>query len=143
MISISKRYFWWPILSGLVAASVLAQLAPMTVRIGSSILRSNAIEAPLPEYPQQSLRDGREGSVSAKILVETDGSVSTIEVLEASDAAMGSSVQTQLKHWRFKPLTTSANERIRVTSRLVFHFAIRDGKPVVIEAAMRPRPHNS
>jgi TonB family protein len=143
MISILERFFWWPLLLAVAASSALAQPSPITVRIGSGVLRRNAIEAPRPEYPAESFRAGREGTVVATIMVETDGLVSTVDVLETPDAAMGSAVQTQLKRWRFKPFTTIANEPIRATSRLVFHFAIRDSKPVVIEVAMRPGPDNT
>jgi len=85
----------------------------------------------MPEYPQKSFRAGRKGTVIATILVETDGSVSAVDVLEASDALMGSSVEAQLKRWRFKPFTTSTNEPILATSRLVFNFTIRNRKPIV------------
>lgn len=123
----------------LVAASVSAQ-PPMTVRIGANVLRRNAIEAPAPEYPLQSFRAGREGTVVATMLVETDGSVSTVDVLEAPDALMGSSVEAKLKRWRFKPFTNSADEPIRATGRLVFYFVIRNGHPVVIDATRLSPP---
>ena len=85
----------WPVLLALVAVSVIAAKTPMTVRIGSGVLRRSAIEAPLPEYPQESFRAGRQGEVVVTILVETDGFVSTVDVLEAPDALMGSSVVSQ------------------------------------------------
>jgi hypothetical protein len=43
---------------------------------------------------------------------------------------------TAIEAVAIQAVTARAKKPIRVTGRLVFHFAIRDGKPVVLDTAM-------
>jgi TonB family protein len=94
-----------------------------------------AAVAPLPVYPEASVRAGREGKVVVAITVDRDGAVEAASVLEASEAAMKTAVLNTVKQWRFSPIIGADRKPMRVVGRLVFYFAIRQGKPVVIDAA--------
>jgi TonB family protein len=115
--------------------SLSAADPPKIIRIGSGVLRTHPIKAPSPEYPRESFRAGREGYVVATRTVEIDGSVSAVDIAEASDEPMGVAVARALKGWRFKPITIGANQPVRATSRFVFRFVIRDGKPEVVDGS--------
>jgi protein TonB len=63
-------------------------------------------EAFQPEYPASELRGQRDGQVSVKVLVGTDGRVKAVEQLSATSSAFFDATRRQaLSKWRFKPAT--------------------------------------
>jgi protein TonB len=59
-----------------------------------------------PEYPAQELRAQRDGSVSVRVLIGTDGRVKAIEKVNATSPAFFEATRRQaLARWRFKPAT--------------------------------------
>lgn len=59
-----------------------------------------------PLYPASEERAGREGLVSVRVLVGTDGRVRRIEKVAAASDAFWTATQRQaLSHWRFRPAT--------------------------------------
>lgn len=120
----------------MLSAGILSAEVPTAVRVGSGVLREYAVITPLPDYPQSSFRADKRGRVVAVVIVDTDGSVTSVEITESPDTSIAASVSTTLKRWRFKPFTTlEGNAPLRVTGRLVFYFEIREGRSAVIDAA--------
>ena len=108
----------------------------LEVRIGSGPLRAHASAAPLPEYPARLAAAGRQGRVTAQIVVEPDGALGDVEIVEFTDASMGAAVRTALRGWKFRPIKTLADrETVRATGRLTFSFRIQDGQAIVIDEA--------
>lgn len=59
-----------------------------------------------PLYPPAMQRMEKEGRVSVKVLVGSDGRVKDVQILSASDPAFAEATRRQaLKSWRFKPAT--------------------------------------
>ena len=59
-----------------------------------------------PDYPSQELRAQRDGSVSVRVLIGTDGRVKAVEQVRATSAAFFEATRRQaLAKWRFKPAT--------------------------------------
>lgn len=59
-----------------------------------------------PEYPASELRLERDGKVSVKVLVGTNGRVKAVEQLSATSQAFFDATRRQaLSKWRFKPAT--------------------------------------
>lgn len=59
-----------------------------------------------PDYPSQEIRLGREGNVTVRVLVGTDGRVKAVEKVSAtSDAFFEATKNRALAKWRFKPAT--------------------------------------
>lgn len=59
-----------------------------------------------PDYPSQEIRLGREGRVTVRVLVGTDGRVKAVEKVNAtSDAFFEATRSRALAKWRFKPAT--------------------------------------
>jgi rhodanese-related sulfurtransferase len=86
-----------------------------------------------PEFPAASLKAGVNGTVIAQILVGSDGVMQTVEVLQAPDEATGAAVNQALMRWRFRTLTTADGRVAAIRSRFAFYFAIRKGKPLVLD----------
>lgn len=59
-----------------------------------------------PDYPAAMQRLEKEGRVSVKVLVGTDGRVKQVEILSATDPAFAEATRRQaMGSWRFKPAT--------------------------------------
>jgi len=59
-----------------------------------------------PEYPSQELRAQRDGNVSVRVLIGTDGRVKAVEQVSATSPAFFEATRKQaLAKWRFKPAT--------------------------------------
>ncbi len=59
-----------------------------------------------PRYPESMIRAEKEGSVSVRVLVGTDGRVHQIEILNSDDEAFSQVTREQaLKRWRFLAAT--------------------------------------
>ncbi len=59
-----------------------------------------------PDYPAAMQRLEKEGRVSVKVLVGTDGRVKQVEILSATDPAFAEATRRQaIGSWRFKPAT--------------------------------------
>jgi protein TonB len=77
------------------------------VRTGVSIPASYAASNRPPVQPARSIRNGEEGKVVLRVLVQADGSAGAVEIRNSSgfpmlDEAARGAVQT----WRFNPATS-------------------------------------
>ena len=101
--------------------------------------RGSAIFAPLPAFPTETLKAGREGRVVVQVVANyPPGAVQSLTFLETVDEHTKESVSEALQRWRFRPLKTRDGTVVKgvpFTGRLTFHFMIRDGKPVVVDEA--------
>lgn len=112
---------------------VQAESKPPSIRVGGGVLRSQAMSSTLPDYPAESIRAKVQGPAVAEVAVDTDGSVISVDVLDAPDAFTQRSVSAALVLWRFRPMTYSGRPA-RASGRLVFYFKITRGTPVVVDA---------
>lgn len=59
-----------------------------------------------PDYPALEIRNAREGLVSVRVLIGTDGRVKAVEQVSATSSAFFDATRRQaLSKWRFKPAT--------------------------------------
>ncbi len=59
-----------------------------------------------PPYPPAEIRAGTEGSVTARVLIGTDGRVKAIDIVKSPSAGLAEATRRQaLARWRFKPAT--------------------------------------
>jgi TonB family protein len=75
------------------------------------------LQAPRPEYPRRLWRRGPEGFVYVRFVIETDGRVNRIEILESTEQAFANEARATLEDWTFEPM----------------HF---DGRPIRSEVIM-------
>lgn len=122
---------------------------------GESAKQPVLIERPAPEYPQGMIPlHLAKVVVRAKIVVDTEGSVSDVRILHDSaepayPSAFDDSVRATATHWRYTPLQFQRwrdvydaqgnlvdSRQVAVESKpfsldYEFHFELRDGKPLV------------
>jgi periplasmic protein TonB len=58
-----------------------------------------------PEYPPGMIREEKEGAVTIKVLIGTDGRVKQVEPIRFDEAAFLAATRKQLSSWRFLPAT--------------------------------------
>ncbi|MEI9850246.1 MAG: energy transducer TonB [Sphingomonas sp.] len=59
-----------------------------------------------PDYPPPEIRSGREGKVTVRVRIGTDGRVKEVQQVQATSAAFFEATRKQaLAKWRFKPAT--------------------------------------
>ena len=81
------------------------KIAPEPVIVGASLSRRYAADFQ-PDYPVGLLRREREGEVSVRVLVGTDGRVKDIQLVESPHEDFWSATRKQaLNKWRFAPAT--------------------------------------
>jgi len=108
--------------------------APDIITLSQEIVRYHAIEAPLPVFPAHSGQTDFERRVVVTIVVNSGGgSVSSIKVVESSDASLAQATESALAQWRFSSF--SATPPKLLSTRLVFYFTMKSGHGYVTDAA--------
>ena len=77
-------------------------IAPQPPRVGVQL---EYAQAPAPAYPRDALRDGVEGTVLLKVLVDVDGRPLDVQVERSSgNRSLDRAARDQvLQRWRFRP----------------------------------------
>ncbi len=93
------------------------QLSLVAQALGESVAPPPVAEAPSkatlpkpitqasPDYPESLAYSGKELTAKAQFTIGTDGKVTDIEIISASEPAFAESVQTALAKWTFTPAT--------------------------------------
>ena len=92
--------------------------------VSGRLLRANALQTKLPEYPNAARVAGTEGVVIAMVEVDARGSVSNMRAFP-SDPLLAAAVDEALKQWKFDPFLVQGNA-VSVVGPLAFEF--RHGK---------------
>ncbi len=137
-------------LPGQAQPPVAAPIVPLTKRYSGQnvlrgpgeVLRQDALEAPLPHYPAELAREGRQGRVVVELVVGPSGRMQEHLIHESFHPLAAEAVVETLRRWRFRTndqLAVLAGgvkcpDCIRI-SRLAFDFFIRAGKPLVTDLA--------
>ena len=123
------RYFF---LSLLLAASAAAQNKEPDDWFGGfggeNLVRLNATEKVLPDYPAEAVSKGVAGIVEVRIGVDDDGVVRRVKVPPGLHPLLRKAAVLAAKRWRFLPLPGPMGEGRYFTHRLTFHFRIEDGR---------------
>jgi hypothetical protein len=138
MNSKSALVRWW-----LLPAMMLALTAGASAqsRMGETGLRM-LVTGPKPVYPPALQAKKTTGVAVAAVLVNPDGRMGTVVVLEAPDPLMSTAVQDALMQWRRSARIT---ENAAWSAKLTFYFQIRNGIGVVLNpdempGARKPEP---
>jgi periplasmic protein TonB len=66
--------------------------------------RARTSDAPKPKYPDMARRDGKEGRVLLRVLINEEGRTASVEVNRSSGAeALDQAAVEAIKRWRFSP----------------------------------------
>ena len=92
-------------------------------------LRRMSLSLPAPEYPTSSINTGTTGMAVASIVIDTDGSVESVELLESPDA--GEAVEAALRDALFSPIEHEGTP-LKVEGVMTYHFLIGDSGAQVL-----------
>ena len=121
--------------------NVKGQLQPdkNTGVIAEKTLRSHAITAELPIYPEDAVRARKSGVAVAVVEVDTVGRVSHVSILEAPSASIAASVKETVARWRFQPFVRGVTDQATaMRGKVVFYFVIAGGKGTVYTSTHAP-----
>jgi TonB family protein len=119
----------------------LAQHGPQkdSALLPESWARKSAVNAVMPTYPEEAVRQGVSGVVRIRFETNPAGEVVTIKVKPGTDSLLRKAVIDSVKQWKFKHSRGIDRLEVPVFSRLAFHFILRKGEPRV--EMYDPGPH--
>ena len=85
-------------------------------------------DAPKPKYPDAARRDGKEGRVLLRVLVNEEGRIASVEVNRSSGAeALDHAAVEAIKRWRFSPARL-ADRPVESWVRIPIDFRLTDAR---------------
>lgn len=94
------------------------------------VIRGEAINSPMPLYPEEAIRDGAQGLVDLAVRFD-EGKLTAIKILESPHPAISQAVRDAVRQWAIRPTYDSpyreTRRPVRMLGELRFHFVIRDG----------------
>lgn len=97
-------------------------------RIAGQNIRELATNKPMPRYPRRSVAEGASGVAVAEVLVDRDGSMERVRILQAPDASIARATEEALRQWVFTRVTPPTHrEGLALWSKLIFYFEIENG----------------
>jgi protein TonB len=92
---------------------------------GSDFVQPGYVYSPRPEYPISARRDGREGRVLLRVLVDERGKSKTVEVNQSSGSeALDRAAAEAINHWRFSP-ARRGNRPVESWVRVPIEFQLK------------------
>jgi TonB family protein len=91
-------------------------------------IRNRAVNAPLPEYPEEARAARAEGLVIVAVHFEVGGGYAGAEVLASPHPAISRAVTATIGTWRLKPSYTIYGEAVRIQGELRFNYVIAGDK---------------
>jgi len=93
---------------------------------GGKFVQASYAYSPKPEYPDTARKDGKEGRVVLRVLVDEEGKSKLVEVNDSSGSAILDSAATAaIKRWRFSP-AHYGNKAVESWVRVPIEFRLTD-----------------
>ena len=100
---------------------------PQVVKTPEQVFRKLISKLVMPVYPDAARRRGERGVAVAEVLVDEQGRLADVQILEAPSAEIGEAVIAAVRQCRFSAAESDGGP-IRVSGKLTFYFVIdRDG----------------
>lgn len=110
-----------------VALARQSKQAPV-VKTAEPVFRKLISNLVMPVYPDAARRQGQHGIAVAEVLVDEQGKVADVQMLEAPSAEVGDAVIVAIRQCAFNAAESDTGP-IRVSGKLTFYFIIgRDGR---------------
>ncbi|MGH9759757.1 MAG: energy transducer TonB [Blastocatellia bacterium] len=100
--------------------------------------RNKAIKTVMPIYPESSKRSGASGTSVTEFVINEQGGVENVKVLQAPDPDTKDALVAAVSQWKFQPFFNKG-AALKVMTKLTFFFVIRDGRAEVLS----PRFHKA
>jgi protein TonB len=86
-------------------------------------------DTPRPDYPESARREGREGRVLLRVLVDDQGRSKQVEINSSSgSAALDGAAAEAISRWRFHP-ARRGDQPVESWLRIPIEFRLADAKP--------------
>ena len=102
--------------------------APDALSVREQQLRIYARKQVLPKYPAAALKEKSQGVVVSQIEFNTEGVVTSVEILESPGPQFSKATDTALKQWAFNPIVTPKGEVFGAIGKLTFYFYFKGGR---------------
>lgn len=123
------------VLSLILVPVFVTAITQVIARISEGNLRKIALKTVMPKYPVESIKRRAKGVAVARLVFDTAGIVTEVEILEAPDELIKKATIEAVKQWTFKP-TRAHDEHgplIRIQGKLTFYFVIGDNEEPRVE----------
>lgn len=98
-------------------------------QIGPTLTQARYRETPQPHYPDSARREGKEGRVLLRVLVDEEGRTKVVEVNSSSGHAKLDQAATEaLKKWRFVP-ARAGGKPVETWVKVPIDFQLSNAKP--------------
>jgi len=95
---------------------------------GFALTQARYRDAPRPDYPESARRDGREGRVLLRVLVDDQGRSKRVEINSSSGSdALDRAAAEAIKRWRFHP-ARYGDKAVESWLRIPIEFHLADAK---------------
>lgn len=95
---------------------------PTRIRVGGNVAAANLIHSVQPTYPPGALSQHITGTVLLHVILATDGSVQTIDVVSGPDALRQAAVDA-VKGWRYRPTLLNGKPiEVDTTIQVIFNI---------------------
>lgn len=102
---------------------------PGTGQAGATLTQARYRDTPQPHYPDRARREGKEGRVLLRVLVDEEGKTKAIEVNTSSGHDMLDRAATEaIKKWRFVP-ARAGSKSIETWVKVPIEFQLSNAKP--------------
>jgi TonB family protein len=94
------------------------------VELSGDVVLPEVIDSPNPVYPEEAARRRLGGTVTLELLVDENGSVQDVKVLNGikPDFGLNEAAVAAVRKWRFKPATKEGvRVKVRITQRIRFN----------------------
>lgn len=99
---------------------VMSVLLSLTAQAATSYPKP--IHLPSPEYPATMFQDKEGGSVTVRIFIHANGSVSFKEIVKTSDSRLADAVKKVIPNWRFTAWTPPADKPDGESTLVSYNF---------------------
>ncbi|MCY7296805.1 energy transducer TonB [Alteromonas sp. a30] len=80
-----------------------------------------------PKYPKSAAAQGKEGWVSLSYVIEPDGSVANVIVVDSSNEIFEKNAIASIKQWQYSPATQDGNPTQRCRNHVILDFRLEKG----------------
>lgn len=94
------------------------------------MIQASYRETPRPDYPETARREGREGRVLLRVLVDEEGRSKRVEInISSGSEALDRAAVQAIKSWRFHPARWG-DRRIESWIRIPIEFRLAEADPL-------------
>ncbi len=78
-----------------------------------------------PKYPKEALKEGASGDVVLDAVIDSNGVVSDVSVIESPHASLSAAAEKALRQWRFEPARDKKGVPIEVCFAVTIQFHLK------------------